>query len=168
PLQIEELKPRLLLHAAKSGVHVRVMPLKPVAKRPPEHTRVRSRRSSLHHKMFAVKKIRGVTRIKRKRLKSWKRAKNRRCPLPTVTDHIHHAERARTFRMRIDCSRVPKGARAPFRRASHTQRDAIALPSEAFSRTSAQKRMPPRDSRKRATRAATEWFRTSPGIPTAY
>ena len=68
---------------------------------------------------------------------------------------------ARAIRRRI----APRDTRARFHPACRTRRDAIALRSAASSRPSARMRTPPRGSRKPATTAAAESFRTSAIFP---
>src|SRR5882724_4519917 len=71
-------------HATKRRVHVGIMWLKPIAKRPPEHTCRCARRTALHDEMFAVKKIRGVSGIERKWLEAGKRREGCPRPFPSV------------------------------------------------------------------------------------
>src|SRR5712692_3194481 len=83
-------------HAAKRGVHIRIMRLEPVPKRPAQHARGRARRAALHHVMLPVEKIRGITGIEREGLKPRKWRKNGARPLPPVACQIRNTEIART------------------------------------------------------------------------
>src|SRR5579884_1332462 len=71
--------------------------------------------------MFAVKKVHGIARIKRKGFKPRERFKNRRGPFPSVAEQIGYAKGAAASGVRMDWSRVPvcevKIASAFFRKA---------------------------------------------------
>src|SRR5579863_9742942 len=98
---------QLRLRKAELCVHVGIMRLKPVAKRAPQHALRGARRAALHHKMFAVKKIGRVTRVKRKRFEAGKRRENRRRPLPSVAEQIAYAKSALARGMRVDRRWIP-------------------------------------------------------------
>src|ERR1700722_2154129 len=57
--------------------------------------------------MLAVKKIGGISTIKRKGLKSAKWAENRRGPLPSISQHVIDAKSAPAFREGIHRHRLP-------------------------------------------------------------
>src|SRR5580692_1482688 len=91
----------LFLHTAEATVDIRIMRLKPVPVRTPQHARIRARRAALHHIMFSVEKIRRIPAIEIKRLKSRQRPECRGSPLPPVPQHIVNSKRAGPFRMRV-------------------------------------------------------------------
>src|SRR5579884_2312032 len=57
--------------------------------------------------MFAVKKVRGIARIKRKGFKPGERFKDRRGPFPSVAEQIGYAKGAAATGVRMDWSRIP-------------------------------------------------------------
>src|SRR5260370_105539 len=84
------------------------MRLEPVSKRTPQHARGGARRATFHHIVLAVKKIRGIARIKGHGRESRKRRKLRPRPLPPVPHKIMHAECACTGGMRSRRQRIPR------------------------------------------------------------
>src|SRR5438270_12103699 len=95
------------IHAAKSGVHILVMRLKPVAEARSQHASGRARRSAVHHEMFAIKEVGRVTTVERKWLEAGEWTKNRGCPFPTVAEKALHSESALAESMPIHGSRIP-------------------------------------------------------------
>src|SRR5260370_7430687 len=84
------------------------MRLEPVSKRTPQHARGGARRATFHHIVLAVKKIRGIARIKGHGRESRKRRKLRPRPHPPVPHKIMHAECACTGGMRSPRQRIPR------------------------------------------------------------
>src|SRR5260370_23901632 len=84
------------------------MRLEPVSKRTPQHARGGARRATFHHIVLAVKKIRGIARIKGHGRESRKRRKLRPRPLPPVPHKIMHAECACTGGKRSRRQTIPR------------------------------------------------------------
>src|SRR5580704_3897226 len=63
------LRNRLVAHTTKSRVNILVVGLEPVAKRAAQHARAGARGCTFHYVVLAVKEVRRVARIKRKRWK---------------------------------------------------------------------------------------------------
>src|SRR5580704_18759473 len=82
-----------MIHAAKASVDVLVMGLEPVAKCGAQHARGSAWRAALHDEVFAIKKVSGIARVKRKGLEPRKRCEYSGCPLPPIAQHIVHAEK---------------------------------------------------------------------------
>ena len=160
-----------VLDAAKLRIHVRIVRLEPVAKRSPQHAGGRARRSALHHEMFAVKEIRGISGIKRKCLESRETARkvcasipircppdrqrrNRCCPRDTIRpapDPIAENQNCRAWRR---APRSPGICALGPRCACRRRRDAIPLRWAILFPPSGHRRRLRRGSRKRANRAA--------------
>src|ERR1700686_3970008 len=95
-----EYFPRVsVLHAAKCGVHVRIMRLEPVPERPPQHACSCARRAAFHHEMLSVKKISGISGIERECLETGEGRKRRARPLPAIPHKIGNAEIAVALRV---------------------------------------------------------------------
>src|SRR5215469_3679899 len=99
--------PQLVFNAAECGVHVRVIRLEPVSKRPPQHTGGCAGGAALHHVVLSVKKIGRITRIEghRRETREWR--KRRSCPLPTVAHNIVNTKSAGSSRVRANGIRIP-------------------------------------------------------------
>src|ERR1700758_213840 len=82
----------LITHAPKSGIDVRIMRLKPVAKRPAQHASGCTRRTAFDDVVLSVEEIGRVARVKRERLESRKRCKDGGGPLPAVPHKAVNAE----------------------------------------------------------------------------
>src|SRR5579864_6218183 len=95
------------IDAAKSGIHVLVMPLEPVAEAGAQHAASRTRRAAFHDEVLAIEEIGRVAAIKRERLESAERRELCRRPLPSVTHHTFHSKRALTLRIGINGRRIP-------------------------------------------------------------
>src|SRR5258708_11719669 len=83
------------------------MRLEPVAECAPQHACRRARRSALHDKMPAVKKIGGISGIERERLESWERRELGRSPLPAIAYHAMNSKCARSLREGIHRHWIP-------------------------------------------------------------
>src|ERR1700730_4073269 len=95
------------IHAAEPRVYVLVMCLEPIAKCGPQHASRGARRRALHHKMFAIEKISRVAGIERESIKSRERTENSGSPLPSISQHVVHAESAASRRKSIYRRRIP-------------------------------------------------------------
>src|ERR1700756_3019765 len=58
------------IYAAESRIHVLVMSLKPITERGTQHACRSARRAALHDEVLAIKKICGISVIKRERLEA--------------------------------------------------------------------------------------------------
>ena len=156
------------------------MGLKPIAKRATQHASSSTRRSSLHHIVFAVEKICRVSGIKRKALKARKRFELAGGPLPSIAQQIGNAECAIAVRKSINRRGIPATeieiTLAAIRffiaprekvldivRCSDKLRDAIAPRWVATCSPSAHRRWLRRGSRTQANPEATRYHRTSSG-----
>src|SRR5271154_2193676 len=83
------------------------MRLKPVPEGAPQHASVRARRTALHNEMLAIEEIRGIARIKGKRLEPIQGAEWRRRPFPAIAKEVQYAKCARACRMRVHWSGIP-------------------------------------------------------------
>src|SRR6266702_524133 len=84
------------------------MRLEPIAERTAQHARGGARRATFHHVVPAVEEICGITWIKGHRRESRKWGELRARPLPTVSDKIMNAKRARPRGMRAHGRRIPR------------------------------------------------------------
>src|SRR5580704_11827948 len=96
-----------MIHAAKASVDVLVMGLEPVAKCGSQHARGSAWRAALHDEVFAIKKVSGIARVKRKGLEPRKRCEYSGCPLPPIAQHIVHAEKTLAVGKGINRCRIP-------------------------------------------------------------
>src|SRR5688572_4327365 len=92
---------------AESSVCILIVRLEPVAEGAPQHAFGGSSGATLHHIMFAVEKVRGITFVERERLETGKWLEQGGCPFPAICQHSLDTERALSGRKRINRKRVP-------------------------------------------------------------
>src|SRR6202011_4666574 len=97
----------LVFHATECRVYVWIMSLEPIAKRWPQHARGSSRRTTLHHIMLAVKKIRRISRVERHGFESGEGCEFRARPLPPVADQVLYVKSAGACWVRTHGRRLP-------------------------------------------------------------
>src|SRR5574341_1485883 len=98
---------RLVLHAPKSGIDIRVVGPEPVAKRSAQQSGVCPRGRTLKNIMFAIKEASRVSGIKREGLESGKRLEDCRRPLPSVANQLGNSECAVSKRSSGHGKRIP-------------------------------------------------------------
>src|SRR5580765_1927576 len=78
----------LALDATERCVPIRVVRLKPITERPPQHARRCAGRTAFHHIVLAIEEIRRISGIKGHRRETGKRFEFGARPFPAVTDQV--------------------------------------------------------------------------------
>src|SRR5216684_792114 len=97
----------LIVRTTERGVDVRIAWAEPVSEAAADELGSCGRRRPLHHVVLAVEEVRGVQGIRRHWREAGEAVKDRRGPLPAITDEVFDAPGAGAGRIRADRYRIP-------------------------------------------------------------